>query len=215
MVLKKVLHNPKLSIGTQAKRFTGLLNNVHAHHKERILEFTEANTPENLKTKVQKMAFEDGSQIGVRVEKDDPIIVDVNKVEANTLKLSPPRTLRALTPEYLSRLQKEDPHCLKVINHLQMIPKSQQDKKWRRTFKMLAGQLLVTRKNPKLGWTYSNVRIYLPLRAALYVLAYTHLCFGHVGSVKLNALFSGSFTCFRKTLLARYISSSCHECFLY
>ena len=215
VVLKKVLKDPKLSIGTQAKRLAGLLKNVHAHHKPRILEFTEAHAPENLKTKVQKMAFEDGSQVGIRVEKDDPVIVEVNKVEADTLKLSPPRTLRALTPEYLSRLQKQDPHCLKVINHLQMVPKSEQDKKWKRNFRLLAGQLLVTRKNPKLQWTYSNVRIYLPLRAAIYVLAYTHLVFGHVGSVKLNALFSGSFTCFRKTLLARYISSCCYECFLY
>ena len=104
---------------------------------------------------------------------------------------------------------------LKVIQHLLTIPKSKQDKKWNNLFKVLAGQLLICRKNPKLPWLYSNVRIYLPLYSALYVLAYTHMCFGHIGSVKLNAIFSGSFNCYRKTALARYITSCCHECFLY
>ena len=210
----EILKDPKISENVRQKRFQNLLQNVEEKWHPPILKFVkEGRDTDILKTTVLKG---DDIEVSLLECKGPYRYVDIKSAQhKKESKLAPPRSIKALNLAHIVRMQREDEQCAKVINHLLTVPVNKQDNKWKKKFKLLDSNLLVTRKNPKGLWDEKNIRIYLPITAALYVLAYMHLVSAHLGQNYLAQMFSATYRCFNLSKMVRIIVKSCTHCQVY
>ena len=212
----EILKDPKISENVRQKRFSNLLRQIDEKWHPPILQFVKNDgikpNTDVLQTKTLK-----GKDIEVSViECKTDRFVQIYPVNAKQdTKLSPPRSIRALNLSHIIRLQRENKQCNRVINHLLTVPEGKQDTKWKKHFKLLDSNLLVTRKSAKKPWDVENLRIYLPITGALYVLAYMHLVSAHIGQNYLAQMFSATYRCFNLTKMVKIISKSCSHCMIY
>ena len=210
----EILKDPKISENVRQKRFKNLMQQIDEKWHPPILEIVrDGKETSTYETKPLK-----GKDVNVSVLqcKAPEQFVDIQSVQPDqSKKLSPPRTIKTLTIAHISKLQHEDEQCAKVINHLLTIPFENQDKKFKKRFRLVNSNLLITRKNPKKPWDEMNVRIYLPIPAAMYVLAYMHLVSAHLGQNYLAQYFASTYRCFNMTKLVRIVVKSCSHCSIY
>ena len=210
----EILKDPKISENVRQKRFNSLLQNIDEQFHPPILQIVKNGRDTNvLNSKTMK-----GKDIEVSVLecKGPERYVDIKSNQTSSNKLSPPRAVKALNIAHIVRMQREDPQCANVIYHLLTVPFEKQDKKWRKHFRVLDSNLLVTRKSFKKPWDdVANLRIYLPIPAAMYVMSYMHLVSAHIGQNFLAQMFSATYRCFQMTKLVKICLKSCSHCQIY
>ena len=210
----EILKDPKISENVRQKRFKNLMQQIDEKWHPPILEIVK----DGKDTSTYETKPLNGKDVNVSVLqcKAPEQFVDIQSAQPETSKkLSPPRTIKTLTIAHISKLQHEDEQCAKVIHHLMTVPFENQDKKFKKRFRLCNSNLLITRKNPKRPWDEMNVRIYLPIPAAMYVLAYMHLVSAHLGQNYLAQYFAATYRCFNMTKLVRIVVKSCSHCSIY
>ena len=216
----EILKDPKISENVRQKRFSHLLQQIDEKWHPPILQFVKQGTgkdTEVIQTKTLK-ADDDLEVSLIQCKGDRYVDLKVNIMATNVgqnTKLTPPRSIKALNVSHLVRMQREDEQCNKVIQHLLTVPREKQDPKFKKQFRLLDSNLLVTRKSAKQPWTESNLRIYLPISAAFYVLAYLHLVSAHIGQNYLAQMFSATYKCFNLTKMVKIIGKTCSHCQIY
>ena len=210
----EILKDSKISENVRQKRFQNLLQNIDEKWHPPILQFVKDGKDTNVLKKTVLKG--EGIEVSLLECRGPERYVDIRSAQTKKeTNLSPPRSIKALNLAHIVRMQRENQQCSRVINHLLTVPAKDQDKRWRKQFRLLDSNLLVTRKYSKGKWDEKNIRIYLPIPAALYVLAYMHLVSAHLGQNYLAQMFSATYRCFNLSKMVRIVVKSCTHCQVY
>ena len=124
--------------------------------------------------------------------------------------------LPGITRNLILRLQGACPETIYIRNILFMADEKDIPPQLLAKYRLLDGALLVIRKNLRAPFSQAgNTKVYMSIRNAVYICALIHLLHCHIGSRKLNLIFSQSMFSTYAARISRIIVASCCHCSLY
>ena len=149
-------------------------------------------------------------------EVDDEIEpVPIKPAKGHFGKIHPPYHLASeVTVDYLADIQRRNEFCASLI--LESRKRTPGAKaKYARKFRVIDGDLVVTRHKNKGPWDAANIRIYIPPRDAFEIMAKIHLTSGHANSLVNARMFNRSFATSSVYHKAQVIAKHCLGCKLF
>ena len=146
---------------------------------------------------------------------NDEEVVPIKEAKGYFGQIHPPSHLASeLTQDYLADLQREDEFCASLIlESRKRVPGARA--KYAKKFRVIDGDLVVTRHKNKGPWTKSNIRIYIPPKAAFEIMAKIHLTSGHSNSLVVARMFNRNFATSSVYHKAQVIAKFCISCKLF
>ena len=214
-----VMNDPTISKTLKSKRLNGLLEQLQPQYMPESIKFAKEkiDSPVYKSHKVSDVLTPSDPEIKAFIAeyKQESIRVP-NFYNMQTEGYAPPRKIKTLSIAQIIKLQDDDLQCRKAKMYILVTPEHKQDGRIRNHFRVLNGNLLVTRRKNKLPWSeVENLRVYLPPVAAVTVITTLHLIYGHAGKNHLEYYFSASFKCSNRRELVYAVIEGCNPCRLY
>ena len=215
-----VMNDPTISKTLKSKRLNGLLEQLQPQYMPESIKFAKEkiDSPVYKSHKVSDVLTPSEPEIKAFIAeyRQESIKVPAKFCNVQTEGYAPPRKIKTLSIAQIIKLQDDDLQCRKAKMYILTTPEHKQDGRIRNRFRVLNGNLLVTRRKHKLPWSeVENLRVYLPPVAALTVITTLHLIYGHPGKNHLEYYFSASFKCSSRRELVYAVIEGCNPCRLY
>ena len=209
---KTIMTDPDITDSLKKKRLQNLVSKVDQEATPSVIKFTkEAIESLNQTSTKAHIAGLDSMYMVHPIQNE--IVSELLSLEGP--RLSPPRNATAISPTFIANLHKADPEISRVNLYLLTTKYEDQDEALKHRFRLINGNILSVRKNPKKPWTPDNIAIYCTIRVGLSILAAYHLQYLHRGIQELKADFKHSFITPALTDCAKTIVNSCQHCFRY
>ena len=213
-----VMNDPTISKTLKSKRLNGLLEQLQPQYMPESIKFAkkQIDSPVYKSQEVEDITSKNSEikAFAVEYKQDSLIIPSFFNIQIDGY--APPRKVQTLSIAQIIKLQDDDLQCRRAKMYILTTPEHKQDGRIRNHFRVLNGNLLVTRRQQKLPWSdVSNLRVYLTPVAALTVISTLHLIYGHAGKNHLEYYFAASFKCSNRRELVYEVVEGCGPCTLY